>query len=70
MQMVRDLAQEVGVDKNVRGAQILIPDTLFLRDGKFETYLALDKDFCLTTDSRNVHNQVKLRMRLEEAIRQ
>jgi hypothetical protein len=52
--MMRDLAQDPGAKH--KGCQLLVPDTLFLRDGKFETYLSLDKDFCLTTDNRNINN--------------
>jgi hypothetical protein len=64
--MVWDLAQDLDSTKSkvTRGCQVLVPETVFLKDGKFEQIIQNDKDYCLVIDNKTSMINLKIRMKL------
>jgi hypothetical protein len=49
---------------------VLLPDTLFIKDGKFDFISSLDRDCSLVIDKKTEKSNLQVRMRLEEAVRE
>ena len=46
-----------------------MPETIFLADGKFDSFLQMDKDYCLTIDNKTKMVNLSLRMKLTEVLK-
>lgn len=55
-------------DQKIKGCQILFPETVFLKDGKFDVIFYNDKDFHLTQDNKTVLVNMQVRNKLIESI--
>lgn len=48
-----------------------MPETVFIKDGKFDSMVMCDKDFCLTFESNKLKMMnLKVRMKLVQAVRE
>ena len=48
----------------------MIPDTLFLRDGKYDFILMNDQHFACSVDTKTKFTDIKIRVRLYECVRE
>jgi hypothetical protein len=70
--MVRDLSTNLQVpeDRLIKGCQIFIPETVFLKDGKFDFLVMQDKDLCLTLDTKIKLTSLNVKIRVQEAAKE
>jgi hypothetical protein len=47
-----------------------MPETVFLKDGKFECVVQLDKDFCLSLDNKTKLSNLKVRVKLQDSLKE
>jgi hypothetical protein len=74
-QLMRDLSTDVSRESDgmLKGCGVLFPETLFIVDGKFDCLISLDKECCLTVDSKiqtNSLNSAAIKIKLQEAARE
>jgi hypothetical protein len=48
----------------IKGCQIIMPETVFYKDGKIDLIVSNDRDFCLATETKLKWNDLELRKRL------
>lgn len=48
---------------------MLFPETVFLKEGKFDLIFQLDKDYQLVTDNRTQMINLKIRMKLTDIVK-
>ena len=68
--MIRDMIPDIEVnpnDKMIKGCQILMPETLLIKDGRFDFLTHWDKEFCLSFDTKTKLTSIKVRVKLLEA---
>ena len=70
--MVRDLAtdQSKSVDRLIRGCQVFIPETLFVKEGKFDFILQLDRDFCMNIDPKTKLTNLNVKIKLGDVVKE
>ena len=59
----------MSIPTKVKGCQLLMPETVFLKDGKFDTVVTMDKESCLQFDNKTNHINMQLRMKFEDIVR-
>lgn len=48
----------------IKGCQIIMPETVFYKDGKIDLIVSNDRDFCLATETRYKWIDLELRKKL------
>jgi hypothetical protein len=48
----------------IKGCQIIMPETVFYKDGKIDLIVSNDRDFCLATETKLKWSDLELRKRL------
>jgi hypothetical protein len=54
----------------IKGCQIFIPETVFIRDGRFDFLTMLDRDFCICYDTKTKLESLAVRSKLMEMIKE
>jgi hypothetical protein len=47
-----------------------MPETVFLKDGKFDFLVMQDKDYCLTLDTKIKLTSLNIKIRLQDAAKE
>ena len=70
--MIKDLLPHpsVSTDRMIKGCQVLVPETLFCREGKFDFILTNDREFCMAIDTKTKLTPIKLRVKFYDVVRE
>jgi hypothetical protein len=48
----------------IKGCQIIMPETVFYKDGKIDLMVSNDRDFCLATETKYKWTELELKKKL------
>ena len=49
---------------------MLFPETVFIKEGKFDSIIQMDKDYCLVTDNKTQLINLKIRMKVADIVKE
>jgi len=52
----------------IKGCQIIMPETVFYKDGKIDLIVSNDRDFCLATDTKLKWTDLEVRKKLPQIV--
>ena len=71
-ELVRKLIPDVNnpKEKLIKGCSVIMPETVFFREGKIELILQNDREFCLSQDTKTKYTPLEVRKRLPDIVEQ
>lgn len=71
-QLIKDLVPDANNAKErlIKGCQVLVPETVFFKDGKIDFFSQVDRDYCLSFDLKTkLDSYLAVRTKLLEIVK-